>query len=341
MSLGIFNISLALMKELVGRPGMSPMHVYAQRTMVGRLPPGVVAHEVNATGLVRRVFWEQWGVFSAACRDGADWLILPKGFGSAVRRPPLKTAAYVHDIMAATYFDRYPAHGDLLKQFYFVRTLDHTLRSADVVLTNTEFTRREILAWASGRKIERPLRIEVVGYGLPPAVTPAIGREDMILVDVRDCPHKRTDLALDYLGKWREQTRFEGRFVCVGRLPAGLALPDDATWRALGRVPAERYFDLMRTARAHVHFTEYEGFGLPSAEAVMNGTPAVFSSIEVTQEVMSGTGCPFSNTSFESFAEAMSRAIRTTRDEILGWQATLGEKHSWAKTGDRVLRALT
>lgn len=340
VSLGIFNTSLSLLAELSRRPAISTLHVYAHPSISNRLPSGVVTHEVNATGLLRRVHWEQWRVFSRALRDHADWLILPKGFASAIRRPPLKMAAYVHDIMAAIYFDRYPTHGGRWKQCYFAQTLKRTLQSADVILTNTEFSRREILSWAKRKKITSPARVEVVGYGLPPGKSPPTRRDNLILVDVRDWPHKRTDLAVAYLERWRQREHFDGALVCVGRPPKAIALPKDPAWRFAGRISADLYFELMAGARAHVHFTEYEGFGLPPAEAILNGTPAVYSEIEVTREAMSGTGCPFSNADFDSFAAAMSRALSIGSAELTSWQQTLTRRHNWRQTADRVLNAL-
>lgn len=343
-SLGILNISLALLDELAGRPNFHP--IFAYRDPALRLDSAtlrqssIVWRDAPIRKTAERIIWEQWGAIAAANRDGADWLFLPKGFSSFVRRPTPRLAAYVHDIMAVTYFDRYPAHGGRFKQAYFARALAATLRHASAVFTNTEFTKGEILGWARRRGIGIRAAVDVAGYGSPDAQPPPGNRADLIACDIRDAPHKRSDIAIEFLLRWCRDTRFAGRIVFIGKPPKHLPAPSPPSWEFAGRVTPERYAGLMRSALAHVHFTEYEGFGLPPVEATMFGTPPVYSEIEVTSEVMRGTGCPFKNSSYTSFADAMDRGLHSSPAEILGWQQVLGARHSWRDVGNRVVATL-
>ncbi len=343
-SLGILNVSMALLGELAHRPEFQKILVYRDPSIeidpeVLRRP-SIVTRDVQIRRAARRVAWEQWGVNAEAKRDGADWLLLPKGFSSFLRPPAIRTVAYVHDIMAATYFDMYPAHGGRLKQAYFSRCLAATLRTATAIVTNTEFTRGEILGWARRQGIAPRADVIVAGYGLPEAQPPPDHREELIVSDIRDVPHKRSDLAVRYLAKWCRDTGFGGKIVFAGRPPNPLPSQTPPSWVFAGRVSPSRYGELMRSALAHVHFTEYEGFGLPPAEAIMWGTPAVYSEVGATAEAMGGVGCPFQNSAYPAFAGAMDRALRADAATIAGWQRSLGARHNWKGVGERVIAAL-
>lgn len=343
-SLGIFNVSVALLGELAARQEVSGLITYRDPALhidpETARAPAIQIRDVPIGGMVSRIAWEQWGATAAAWRDGADWLLLPKGFSSFARRPKVKVAAYVHDIMAATYFERYPAHGGRLKQAYFARCLGTTLARATAVFTNTEFTKGEILDWARRKGIAVRPEITVAGYGLPNSRPPPDHRREIIACDVRDAPHKRSDLALSFLRRWCEDTGFGGRVVLIGRPPQPLPAPPLPTWEFPGRVSGQDYSDLMRSSLAHVHFTEYEGFGLPPIEAIMNGAPAVYSEIGATSEVMGGLGFPFLNASYDSFAGAMDRALRADPETIVSWQQALRARHNWRTVGDRIIAVL-
>ena len=87
-------------------------------------------------------------------------------------------------------------------------------------------------------------------------------------------------------------------------------------------------------------YLEYEGFGMPPVEAVLNGACPVYSDIPVTQETMGGAGAPFENASFESFAEAMNKAIRMEAPELEHAARGLTLRHNWALVADRIIGGL-
>ena len=97
---------------------------------------------------------------------------------------------------------------------------------------------------------------------------------------------------------------------------------------------------LIARSRALVFFSEYEGFGMPPVEATMVATAPVYSDIAVQQEVMGGGGFPFSNSSHESFARALDRALRCSPEVVEAWAVKLLARHNWDVVGSRVVDAL-
>ena len=102
-SIGIFNVSLQLGRALAEEPRLPQFTVLANHTLqrVLALPPRatVVMCESAIGGRLERIVWDQWKVYSATRRAAREWLLLPKGFASFLRRPPMRLAVYVHDMM--------------------------------------------------------------------------------------------------------------------------------------------------------------------------------------------------------------------------------------------------
>ncbi len=342
-SMGIYNISLGLLDSLASNAQVDHIHLFANKTLTASLPESekvtTTDHAGPTTGVINRLLWEQWGVYQATRAADCSWLILPKGFAPILRRCPVKLAAYVHDIMALFYADRYPVYSGKTRQSYFQAGFKAALKQANVILTNTQFSKSEIKRWSKSAGVSCPA-IEVVGYGFA-AQNNQESKKDMVLMDVRAAPHKRTDLALQYMERWQEETGYSGRIVAIGTLPPYLSFPEDKQWSFLGRVTPDKYKAVMGQARACIHFTEYEGFGMPPVEAILAGTSSVFSDIPVSREVMHHTGQAFRNDSYSSFKEALSTALATPPETIKTWQETLLRNHSWFAVSEAVVRAVS
>ena len=93
----------------------------------------------------------------------------------------------------------------------------------------------------------------------------------------------------------------------------------------------------MRRARAVVYVSEYEGFGMPPVEAVMEGTCPVYSDIPPIRETMGEAGFPFGNEAPEEFVAAMQRALETPAETITGWAEQLLRRHNWQSVTRRII----
>jgi glycosyltransferase involved in cell wall biosynthesis len=342
-SVGIFNVALGLAERIALRPELSRFTVLTNSTLAGhlRLPPKVAVHPCNQAiaGRLRRLIWDQRGVYRAAARTGNEWLCLPKGFASFISRCPVKLATYVHDTIHDFYRERYPGTMSSLESAYFFRSLLASIRDSRVIFTNSEFSRSEILRLARKHGMAAP-EVVRVGIGFAPVNRRRMEKDDRLLVMTTRWPHKRADLAVDYLAKWHAASGFKGTIDWLGSLPAKLTFPDRPGWRLHSRVSDEQLAQWLTRSRALIYFTEYEGFGMPPVEAVLAGTCPVYSKIPVTSEVMRGLGCPFENASYQSFAQAMDRALVVSSDVLEDWAGRLLQCHDWDKVVDCFIRGL-
>ena len=341
-SVGIFNLAMGLARRLAGRADLAALAVLGNCTLDAAqfLPPVQFAkHDVAIAGRLARWWWDQWGVYAAAQRVGHEWLLLPKGFASFSRRPPVKLCAYVHDAMLDFYRRNHPGGFPKLEQIYFQRALRASIRHARIIFTNTEFTAREVQRVAAEAGLAAPI-VARAGIGFERVEFAASADRRGFVVLASSFPHKLTARAVDWVARWQQQTGFAEGVTWVGNLPRGLTLPALAGWRQHGRLPEAEYRQVLRGARGLVFFSEYEGFGMPPVEAVLGGACPVYSELPPTLEVMGGAGCGFANDDYESFARAMNRAREISPEQLARWAAELLARHNWDGVAERIMAGL-
>jgi glycosyltransferase involved in cell wall biosynthesis len=96
----------------------------------------------------------------------------------------------------------------------------------------------------------------------------------------------------------------------------------------------------MGRARVVIYTSDYEGFGMPPVEAVLEGACPVFSDIPALREVMGKAGCPFDNESEESFIDAMNQAFTMPAETIAAWSKSLLQRHNWQTVTERIVQTL-
>lgn len=337
-SVGIFNLSLGLLKALAERPELGGLHVLSNSEMRNDLPRQATfqVHDGAMSGGMGRILWDQWSVCSAAARTRSDWLFLPKGFASFIRRPGMKLAAYVHDTIQEFYREHHPSAVSGLEQAYFQRSFVATLRRANVIFTNSDFTAAEVRAAAARRGIRCPEVVTAgIGFERPQVAEERNGR---IVVLTGRFPHKLTRQAVDWMGRW---SGGDGPGVdWVGGMPAGVELPAKPGWKRHQRLPEAEFRGLLAAAQVVVFFSEYEGFGMPPVEATLAGSRAVYSAIPATTEVMGRCGFAFDNGDYADFAKAMDAAMATGQNQVEAWAKELLERHDWSLVAGRVAEVL-
>lgn len=290
-SMGIFNVSMGLTRGLMQHPEVTELHILGNNEcgeVFRDCPPHVHLHLMDKPVPRRfsRVWWDQFGLSAVVRRIAPDWLILPKGV------PPFfpcigktKLACYVHDVMWEHYEQR--PLGDRAKAFplhefiYFKNLSLHAMRTADVVLTHTDFNAKRIHSYVPSARVSR------IGIGFDSAPlqgTELSGRD--VLTYGSTFPHKRLDLTFARLTEWLNQ-RPEGaniRIHLVGSIPEGVSLPDER-WVHHKRIPYSQLCDLLRQqCRMAVYFSDYESYGMPPVECLMNGVPCLASDIPPIRE---------------------------------------------------------
>lgn len=162
-------------------------------------------------------------------------------------------------------------------------------------------------------------------------------------------PHKRLDLLLEmwerFSTKHQEYTLLIGgeQDVFMQRWMAEAERRKLNRVRFLGRIDDQELATYLAHASAHVHPSSFEGFALPSLEALSLGAPAVAADIPILRELLPEQGVFFFK---NGDADDMMRAIETVladREEARA-QARQGgqlaaQRHSWLAVAKRTLEA--
>ena len=338
-SVGIFNLSVHLLNALADRTGEVRLTVLSNSTLRAGMPLGeglrIQEHEAALRGRFGRIWWDQAGAYRAARQAGNQWLVLPKGFASFAMPCPVKLAVYVHDTILESYYQRHSGIS-WLERSYFRACLGASLRQAAVIFTNSEFTKREVEQAATRRGFSPP-PVHAIGIGFDGLEFAEVPARDRILVLCSAWPHKRTDLALSYLERWQDATHYAGAVDWVGSWPPTLLWPNRPNWSRFARLPEPEFRGRVRSAKAVVFFSDYEGFGMPPVEAALQGSCPVYSDIEATREVMGGTGFGFANGSYDSFARALNQALQASPKQVRLWREQLLLRHNWSRAAAQLL----
>jgi glycosyltransferase involved in cell wall biosynthesis len=342
-SVGIFNVSMQLLINLIGRIPPGQLTVFTNSTLEDKLqlPPGVTIQRHNEAISSRfgRILWDQWGVYEAAKKSKNEWLFLPKGFVSFVKRPTFKLAVYSYDSVHEFYRVSYPGVISWLESRYFSRSLKSAFKFSDLIFTDSDFAKGELEHLASSYKLNHP-PIITAGIGFSRANNMVPIKRDSILFLTSVWPHKLTQRGIDFIARWQRQNGFKGNVDLVGSLPVGLRLPQIQGWKYHQRLSEEAYRQFLAESRALLFFSAYEGFGMPPVEAMIAGTCPVFSDLPVTREVMGDRGYSFSNDSFDSFEQALNKALGVSDTQIQLWAEQLLRCHNWDKVVEKVINGM-
>ena len=167
-SIGIFNYSLHLAQALASQTELSCFTFLSNPSLnsLVKLPArtDIQNHPEAVQSKIKRILWDQWGVYKAAKKTANQWLFLPKGFASFCLKPPCSLALIAHDAMMDHYRRHYPQSYPKGESLYFGRCLRSSYRHASVIFTNSHFTKTEISRLCQELGI-RPPNICVAGIG--------------------------------------------------------------------------------------------------------------------------------------------------------------------------------
>jgi glycosyltransferase involved in cell wall biosynthesis len=284
-----------------------------------------------------------------ARRDGCDVLHCPNGMG-----PPWSSTPIVLTIHDLSLF-RYPHCHPRWRIVTTRRLLPRLARRAAAVVAVSEFTRREILsvlqlppekvhtvhsaAAASFRPVTDASRLAAIRqrYGLPERFVLFVGTVE---------PRKNLHRLVRAFRQVR-QRGFPHALILAGHkgwLMEGFAEEierlglSDAT-RRLGYVPDADLPALYSLADLFVYPSLYEGFGLPTLEAMACGTPVLSSNSPALAEVCGDAACLVDPLDEDALADALSLLLRDRdqRVELSRKGLVRAREFSWQRAAEETM----
>lgn len=270
------------------------------------LIPG--GEEGTAKQRLKRLAWSQFELPRLAERHQASLIFTPapEGYLGPQRIPQV---VMVHDLRPISHPER------SLQSLYFRSWVPPLLRSCRHVLTNSQFTAREIQR-CTGLPDSR-ITVTPLGYDdqvFKPGPPPPGSQERPYLLHVGQAyPHKNLRRLIRAFA--RIAPRYpELRLVLAGKphptetsvlqaLVAELGLQQRVEFRSY--VPYAELPDLYRGALALVYPSLWEGFGLPVLEAMACGTPVITSCGSGTEEVAGDAALLVDPTHLQSLIEVL------------------------------------
>ena len=245
----------------------------------------------------------------------------------------------VHDLIHL----KIPEETSLNKRLYYETVIRRALQGAAWILTVSEFSKGEILAWA---RIPDQ-RVVVVGNGVGGAFVPEGPRYDpgfpYLLHVGSHKPHKNLARLLEALKRVPKDVRL---------LLSGP--PDPVTVRHVerlalsgrvvfcGLIPEAELPAYYRGALALMIPSLYEGFGLPALEAMACGTPVLASNVTALPEVIGDAGLFVDPHDVESIAEGIRWLVDDSalRERLRMKGLERARQFSWERTTQLVWQVI-
>jgi glycosyltransferase involved in cell wall biosynthesis len=227
-----------------------------------------------------------------------------------------RVVSMIHDLIPL----RFPkiAFRNIAHRLYYEGLIRAAARRSDVILTNSQFSRREIV---SGLGIpEAKIHKITLGVETPPVIDPAhtqavlaryrLARPYAIALGSTE-PRKNNARVIEAMRRL-SLAHPRLRLAIAGSPWRGVAFDRsliDARVCLLGHVPDEDLPALMSAAEMLVFPSLHEGFGLPVVEAMALGVPVVTSNVTALPEVAGDAAFYADPTSIADIAAQMNRIL--------------------------------
>ncbi|HQZ99771.1 MAG TPA: glycosyltransferase family 1 protein [Thermoflexales bacterium] len=299
--------------------------------------------------LHERLCWQQWLVPRKARKIEATLLHVP-GFDAPVLRS-LPTILTVHDLIGVLFKKNFPP----ISRFYWSTWLPFTIRFADLIIADSDATRRDITRLTN----VSDERIRVVPLGVDRRFSPASQAQIQTCKKQLDLPDK----FILYLGTLEPRkgvdTLIDAFSTSMLDEDVWLVLAGKQAWfwdkiqnrldasprsnriKILGYIPDEFLPALYSAARVFVFPSRYEGFGLPVLEAMACGTPVICSNAASLPEVAGDAAVQISPDDVRGLADAITATV--SNDQFAANLSAKGlsqaGKFTWKNTARGVMAA--
>jgi glycosyltransferase involved in cell wall biosynthesis len=265
--------------------------------------------------------WYRYTLPRAARRDGVD--VLHCTSMRAPYRSAMPLVVTIHDAAVL----RFPQTFNRWTRNYSATALPKVVRSADAIVTGSEFTRDELSTLLSVPES----KVRVIPYGVGPPFTPEGPAAEGAYVLAVSTVEPRKNLTRLVEGFRRAD--LEGlELRLVGSEGWGEVDVDGAGVRRLSGVDDDELARLYRGAAAVAYVSLYEGFGLPVLEAMACAAPVVAPAGRPYSEYAHGLTFDVDPRDPESIADGLRRAVASGSQRVAAQRA---RELSW----ERAVRA--
>ena len=285
--------------------------------------------------------WEQMSLPPATRHDRLDVFFAPGYTAPLLLKIP--TVLTVHDIS-------FVAHPEWFrwKEGLRRRTLTRwSSRRANLVLTDSDASRREIMAYFG----LAPELVRRIYPGVIPLPSHTTALREPVVLFVGSLLNRRhlPDLIRAFKPIAREHASARLEIVGDNRTYPHEDLPSIAAAQGIARQVSIRPYvsdaglaDLYARARAFAFLSEYEGFGLPPLEALSAGIPSVMLDTDIAREVCGDAAVYVGNGDLAAITDALTRLLfdEETRSRVLQKGPAVLERYSWPRAAHATLEAL-
>ncbi|PCG12958.1 glycosyltransferase family 4 protein [Sphingomonas adhaesiva] len=271
----------------------------------------------------------------------ADVIWSPGFMPPMARAPGKRIYITIHDL---THLHSYSA----AHRLYFNRIIRPLLANVDRVFTVSEYTRQEILLWATISP-DRVIRVHngVTAMDRLPAHDRATQAPPYVLYVGNRRPYKNIDRMIEAFGRSKFAAR-GGQLWLTGACDPAI----DGLVRQAGVADRVRYLgwlsddELAATyaeSRALIFVSLYEGFGLPVVEAMTAGCPVLTANTTALAEVAGDAALTVNPLSVEEIAEGLDRVALddVLRARLRSAGLERATQFSWDRCAVRYWQVLT
>lgn len=285
-------------------------------SVLGLAPDGVSADEWPCVSGGRGFFpwWEQVELPRLCREQKLDYLLCPYNTGPLRSIGNTRLIAVVHDLIYMKPWSVLPPARSLYQtagRVYRRHVVPRLARQADVVLTISRFTQRELVETLGLREADvQVIPCAISDDWFAPPLSRA-EREPYLFTVAGEVPSKNVDRLLQAFAVARPALDDDARLRIAGIkvehhahfLERAHALGIASHVELLGYVSRDELREQYRRARAFVFASLFEGFGIPPLEAMASGTPVACSNTTSIPEIVGTCGLQFDPYSVEDMAE--------------------------------------
>lgn len=281
-------------------------------------------------------------------KEKVDIVVEPRHFGPFNLPKNIKRITFIHDLTPLHHPEWHQFTSRTLQKIF----LPSILKKADHILTNSEFTKQDIIKYFpyTASKIT-PTLLGKEDFFSPqpnPSLLENLGIKKPYLLHVGTIePRKNLIVLLKAFEQYKQTTQNDLQLVLVGKK----GWKSDAFFQHLenskvkkdinliGYVQRQELVALYSSAEAFIFPSLFEGFGLPILEAMSCGCPIICSNAGSLPEV-GGSACTYFNPhSYEELHQIIKNIIgnQSLQQKMSTASLQQAEKFSWDKTAKETL----